>query len=89
MIRIALISAFATSTALGAFAQEASHSDADLSVEVALPARVAEHVAELRDYGDRFEKAIRQIEAQADRPSWSWDECESSAGPGASVEPES
>jgi len=36
-----------------------------------LPADVQAGIAELRKHGTRFEKAIRQIEAEARKPSWS------------------
>lgn len=41
---------------------------------VTLPPDVAQRVAELRTYGDRFEKTIRLIEAEAAKPGWGWED---------------
>jgi hypothetical protein len=52
-----------------AWGQEDPHSNTQL------PADIAQRIAELRSYGDRFEDAIRLIEAEATRPDWGWASC--------------
>lgn len=49
--------------------------DVESTGRVLLPPDVAQRVAELRTHGDRFEKAIRLIEAQAALPEWGWIGC--------------
>jgi hypothetical protein len=50
--------------------------DAALSEELLrdMPMRQLPDVSHLRKYGDRFETAIRLIEAEAAKPSWGWDD---------------
>jgi len=69
MPRIAFVATVFATCASVSWAQEAPHSDAQL------PADIAERVAELRSYGDRFEDAIRLIEAEAKKPDWGWASC--------------
>ena len=66
-MKTALFATLLVLAAAPAFAQDAA--PATLSPEV------AQRVAELRQYGDRFEKAIRLIEAEAAKPTWGWDDC--------------
>lgn len=88
MFRFTMIVTFSTAVAAVApvQAQEADkHSstprEATGAASAALPPSVSpEILARISDfwaYGDRFEKAIRLIEAEASKPSWGWDDsCE-------------
>ena len=40
----------------------------------ATPAIAAVNGADLEKYGDRFKKAIAQIDALSDQPEWTWDD---------------
>ncbi|MDH5798065.1 MAG: hypothetical protein OEZ19_05830 [Paracoccaceae bacterium] len=50
-----------------AFAKDAKPAEFDLQP---LPEEVRANIEELRQYGDRFEKAIAAIEAQWAKPMW-------------------
>ena len=69
MSKIIIVATVIATCASAATAQDTS--DADMQ----LPADVAARVAELRGYGDRFEDAIRLIEAEARKPDWGWTSC--------------
>lgn len=67
-MKTALLSTLVVLLAAPSFA-EGTGTTATLSPEV------AQRVADLRKYGDRFEKAIRLIEAEAAKPTWGWVDC--------------
>jgi len=69
MTRIVFVATFIVACASAAWTQEDPHSDTQL------PAELTQRIAELRSYGDRFEDAIRLIEAEAAKPDWGWDSC--------------
>lgn len=69
MQRIVFVATVIAACASVAWAQEAPHSDTPL------PADITQRIDELRSYGDRFEDAIRLIEAEARKPDWSWASC--------------
>lgn len=69
MSKIVIVATVIAACASAATAQDAYGAD------MQLPAEVAARVAELRGYGDRFEDAIRLIEAEARRPDWGWTSC--------------
>ena len=69
MSKILLVATVIATCASTSIAQDA------LDMDLQLPADVAERVAELRAYGDRFAEAIRLIEAEANKPDWGWASC--------------
>jgi hypothetical protein len=77
MLGIALAVAFAVpAQAQSLTAESADNVDATMSEKLlgnAPPPRLPD-VSYLREYGERFEKAIRLIEAEAAKPGWGWDD---------------
>ena len=55
----------------------------------ALPADVAQRVAELQKHGERFEPVIRAIFAEATKPAWGFDDCGHDAANAEAVAPHS
>lgn len=54
----------------------------------ALPTDVAARVTHLETYGDRFDGLIRQIIAEATKPSWGWTNCDQSDVVNVKVSPD-
>lgn len=75
MLKIATISTLLAMSAFQVSAQGATDQDFSIGAEAVLPPDVVERIAVLRQYGDRFEKAIRLIEAEALKPHWSSGDC--------------
>jgi hypothetical protein len=46
-----------------------------VSIQPTVPAR-GERSFDLRDYGDRFKLAIEAIKKEAQKPAWTWEDCE-------------
>ena len=69
MSKIFLIATIIAACTSAAAAQDAVRTDTHLAADV------AEGIAKLRAYGDRFEDAIRLIEAEATKPEWGWASC--------------
>lgn len=61
----------------------------EFDAEMVLPQEVAVRVAHLREYGDRYEGVIKQIVAEAAKPSYSGDGCHFADLNGAEMLPES
>ena len=61
--------------AFAATASMASADDAKVTIATeAAPAIASESGADLEKHGDRFKKAIAQMEALSDQPEWTWDD---------------
>ena len=84
MIKMTIISTIFATLALQASGEPLK--EYDVSV---LPADVAARVIELQRYGDRFEPAIREIIAEAMKPTWSFDNCGHDIALIAAVAPDS
>jgi hypothetical protein len=69
MPKIVFVATVIAACASVAWAQEDPHPDTQL------PTEITQRIAELRSYGDRFEDAIRLIEAEARKPDWGWASC--------------
>jgi len=54
-------------------AQDITGAIANGKDDTRLPPPIAQRIAELRHYGDRFDKAIRLIEAEVAKPKWGWE----------------
>lgn len=83
MPKTVFIATLIATCATMAWAQEAPRFDGEL------PTDIAERIAELRSYGDRFEDTIRLIEAEANKPLWGWASCTHDRGETILALPES
>ncbi len=62
-----IYAALALAISVPAFAQDRQSLDAGLCP---MPEEIKAKIEELRQYGDRFEKAIAAIEAEWEKPTW-------------------
>jgi len=73
MNKFAIIVTITVASVSAVAAQDLTGDMANGKDDTRLSPPIAQRIAELRQYGDRFENAIRLIEAEAAKPKWGWE----------------